>query len=358
MRLTTIGCDLTQNQSFGLYWNPTSLITNMPRSRPIVQEDDEIVNDQITQSKRMPPSNAFPYLPFYRPIRFSSKILQENLSKSPFFRLPLELRIEIYQYVFGQGDSYHLNLQLENGHWKWISGLCHKKPWDPEFGPYPDDQLDDSRYIKPCASSHCFYVRPGRPEKYTFGTNLFKSCRQVFMESIYYFYSTKTFIIWHERTLHRLPRLISNQGFSCIKSLEIVLECAYYWRTPRIKSRWEKGCALPDTDLYEDIWNMLANMESLECLRVFLSTDKYDKDFMTDKILDENWFGPIEQVVQRNLSVFELMLCDSWFQSEYIQKRMIQVGPYVLAKPNSSLRIFQWIYCTSMCRGTWFLFLS
>jgi len=330
-------------------------------------------NDEVKSTTTIPRTTQKTFLPSNESFQYSSKDLQQNKTKSSFLRLPLELRYEIYQHVFGYG-KYHLDMRMMDGQWKWFSALCDRQTWIPHPKDPERSDCDLEGYVEPCGS---IYDNDNGDDEHKcqllaccFNASLLKTCRQTYIESLYYFYSSKTFIISSAWTLLQLPKLISPQGFSFIKSLEIAIDCDNLSclhdpelhpkeeRTDqnrygfRLKSSSTIGaqCSLNETE-YNYIWTMLKKMDSLRHLRVFIHAVDHDVtpyrtlpdgDDRDLKRLVVQWLDPVEEMKSSGkLYTFDLMLNHYWFEADYFRKEMTERECWVLTSPVSSFRVFQ-----------------
>lgn len=160
--------------------------------------------------------------------------------------------------------------------------------------------------------------------------------------------------------LHRLPRLISQEGFSFIKRLEVDCNLCYYyapdyilytWRWPsqfhtlgRLKREGKaKDLGPPDSARYERMWEILASM-NLQTLRLCMETDRFEDLGLSTQSLEQKWLAPIEKVKHNTKMItFDLMLCESWFNAAYFQTAMARVDIYTLVDLNlPSFRILKW----------------
>ncbi|KAL8748472.1 MAG: hypothetical protein Q9184_007282 [Pyrenodesmia sp. 2 TL-2023] len=168
-----------------------------------------------------------------------------GLEDSVLRRLPLEVRQEIYRYVFGYQNNSMILVPFKiravpEGDWL----------WDP-----PHMELNGRRITR---DDNRFW--PQRPA-------LLRTCRQVYVEAIQILYTRSTFVITHPELLFRFARCTTAQNFNSIRNLCISIPQEH---TP-VFSRWRRADDDACVQQWQNFWIAVAGIAHLRTLEVDLS---------------------------------------------------------------------------------------
>ncbi|KAF2710257.1 hypothetical protein K504DRAFT_255337 [Pleomassaria siparia CBS 279.74] len=215
-----------------------------------------------------------------------------------FARLPLEVRREVYGYVFGGGETVHLTMGAKKrfGHF-----VC----CDAET------RGDDVVVVVGGSSRECTCKvlvgggREGRRRLASECVDILRVCRRMYTETIPYLYTQNAFSLLHITHLLYLPSRLPSPRIKTIRILRLrwgIRALPYLRRGP------SKHLAYPeDTSNWARAWSILAGMQSLRHLYVVLVDPSRDAMWERSwKELESFLLEPVKGVVVP--SRFELML--------------------------------------------------
>ncbi|KFX91997.1 hypothetical protein O988_07483 [Pseudogymnoascus sp. VKM F-3808] len=217
-------------------------------------------------------------------------------------KLPVELRRRIYDEVLGH-RKVHMQFEFaprnyrtvrtnkkEILEWRWWHCIC---TWD---------QTEDDRY-KSIWFDRCkdgdMKGNSGPPNgmmgKLKLDFALLLTCRQVYSEAIDILYSTTIFDFGTRQLLCDFPSLVLPQRFTLISAIEMLWEFI--------------GLGLPpidtkQTQLYQDMWAMLATMPNLQNLKIAVAA--HECPYPAPPVLMEVWLNPPKQLGK--MDVFEVLV--------------------------------------------------
>ncbi|KAL8928151.1 MAG: hypothetical protein Q9208_001861 [Pyrenodesmia sp. 3 TL-2023] len=168
-----------------------------------------------------------------------------GLKDSILSRLPLEVRQEIYSYVFSNQKNSMILVPFKiravpEGDWLW--------------DPLRTD-LNGKRITR---REDRFW--PQRPA-------LLQTCRQVYVEATQILYTRSTFVITHPVLLFRFARCTTARNFNSIRNLCVRIPQNH---TP-VFSGWDRSDSAC-VQQWQDFWTAVAGIEHLRTLEVDLST--------------------------------------------------------------------------------------
>lgn len=216
-----------------------------------------------------PPSPPSPFTPKEPP---KHKITpNDQLDSALLTRLPLELRLEIYAYVFG-GTIVHL-VQIPRR-------IAHSRC---RLRSAPD-------HIRICRPATRAPLHPRLGTIATANVALLKTCRMVYSEAAPVLYAANTFDVCQQSTFIGFSRTIVPNRLAAIRSLHLDwynVDIALATITPDGFRMWRRT------------WSIIANdMHGLRHLSLFMGT-------LSPVIaMQEKWLAPLCQV--RGLRRFEL----------------------------------------------------
>ncbi|OBT40324.1 hypothetical protein VE00_08472 [Pseudogymnoascus sp. WSF 3629] len=232
-------------------------------------------------------------LSLYEPGQHTSGLLR---------KLPIELRRRIYDEVLGH-RKVHLLFEFaprkyrrertnkkEILEWRWWHCIC---TWDQT----KDDYLA-SIWFDRC-KDQAVNGNTGPPNgmmgKLKLDFAILLTCRQIYSEAIDILYSTTTFDFGSRQLLWDFPSLVLPQRFALISAIEMLWEFIDLGLSPIDTER---------TQLYQDMWAMLAAMPNLRHLKIGVAAHECPDPAPPD--LKEVWLGPPKQL--GNLDVFVVLV--------------------------------------------------
>ncbi|KAF2145846.1 uncharacterized protein K452DRAFT_305788 [Aplosporella prunicola CBS 121167] len=262
-----------------------------------------------------------PVLPSPRPRPLTpsddNNLTMHPQGESPFFnRLPLEIRLQIYGFLFGD-RTLHIELSYDRPKTK---GLRHAG-WSGEASP---DRRVEWRWIScACCDKHDVDGIAHDPSACKVNAKWLLTCRKGYSESIAILYKTNTFNVpfsiytsprdHQQRTLgyleegsHHVPFLsrgIPSHRFSTITSLEVI---SWYIDEP---PRPSDPLALA---AYEMSWRELV-LPGLRKLRVAADTKPFPNGMNVSVGVEAAWFGIVDDIVSEKRLDLEFKLPLSWF---------------------------------------------
>lgn len=169
-----------------------------------------------------------------------------GLEDSALSRLPLDVRQEIYSYVFGSQKNSMILVPFK------IRAV-------PEGGSLWDPLRTELNGRRITRDENRFW--PQRPA-------LLRTCRQVYIEAILILYTRSTFVITRPELLFRFARCTTAQNFNSIRNLCISIPQEH---TP-VFSEWDRADSDACVQQWQDLWTAVAGIENLRTLEVDLST--------------------------------------------------------------------------------------
>ncbi len=202
-----------------------------------------------------------------------------GLQDSILGRLPLEVRQEIYGYVFGHQKNSMILVPFK------VRAVPEHECWQR----YPHlSELNGRRITR---NDKRFW--PERPA-------LLRTCRQVYLEALHILYTRSTFIITHQEILLRFAKTTNARNFNSIRNLCISIPQA---RTP-IMSRLCYTYSASEFQRWRDFWTTVAGIECLRTLEVDLCTTINELDEVPQEEGCQSVVGPIRKI--RGLRRFRL----------------------------------------------------
>ncbi|KAL8901343.1 MAG: hypothetical protein Q9207_005257 [Kuettlingeria erythrocarpa] len=202
-----------------------------------------------------------------------------GLEDSVLGRLPLEVRQEIYGYVFGHQKNSLILVPFK------VRAVPEHECWQryPHLAELNGRRItrDDKRFW------------PERPA-------LLRTCRQVYIEAVHILYTRSAFVITHQEILLRFAKTTSAQNFNSIRNLCISIPQA---RTP-IMSRFGHLYSPSESQRWRDFWTTVAGIECLRTLEVDLCTTIDELDEVSQEEGCQWVIGPIKKL--RGLRRFRL----------------------------------------------------
>ncbi|ORY14384.1 hypothetical protein BCR34DRAFT_599163 [Clohesyomyces aquaticus] len=290
----------------GIKWEPSDLPSTdppskKPRSRFSLRPHHPSKDDPTLDSPAFPTRRRKSTLSLTSAPDPELDARTDVQGQSPFFaKLPLEIRIQIYELVLsGEGETVHLTLGGRGrGH------LGH-------FVCEDEDQMDDS--MKECG---CKVLVGGRDCRKLEGwiVGFLRICRRIYSEAISTLYKFHTFSLLHSTHLLYLPSRLPAPRLNNIRSLRLrwAIRALPYYRRPRMPpkpcSSKVQPLAYPeDTQNWQRGWHIIASMRGLRELFVVLT------DPSPNQLWEQKWIGlekellePAKLVIQPRW--FELML--------------------------------------------------
>ncbi|KAG0647986.1 hypothetical protein D0Z07_5877 [Hyphodiscus hymeniophilus] len=244
-------------------------------------------------------------------------------------RLPVELRLRIYEVVLGQRKvhvayefaphEYRTYKRREVLEWRWWHSICS---WDmTEYEPWKNIFHDQ------CRGKGSVYGNPGPPNgmmgRLKLDVSLLWTCRTMWVvlstrylslrllnskltrrrysEAIDILYSTTTFNFANHELLRSFPSLVVPQRFAAITSIEmtwIFVNLGIY--------------IFPNADitLYNEMWAMLADMPHLRHLKIAVAA--YECPQPVPLQLQETWLEPLDRLKGKPMQVFEVQVPESY----------------------------------------------
>ena len=193
-----------------------------------------------------------------------------NFEPSFLGRIPIEVRLQIYQYILA--TTFHLG---------------HKSKPEPWMG---GKELD---IRQPCLSSGTYFIsREHQPA-------LLRTCRQVHAEAVDIMYQKNTFVLHSSELLTSFADIIPRQRFDQIRYMSINLTGRNKLDTPV-----SPNGSLFEMHQWDTLWIILAGMKGLQSLHVRIELGIH----MNNKPEHDRHCRPILEPIRllRGLRTFEL----------------------------------------------------
>lgn len=230
-------------------------------------------------------------------------------------RLPTEIRLQIYGYVFGDGAVHLVHIENRIRHvrcedkypslnqhrktccpvtvarWRGVNGQGHRGHRDHLLYPHTHTDLPDQ-----LSNSNL---------------SLLRTCRQIYAEAIDIPYSNFIFDVDDLHTWIYFCRNICPHRLACIKHLTV--QWSVFWDPMTGSEPWSSVYSHSHKDtIWEEFWRLLASPEqlaSLVDLRLVLNYADFPSstETMMKKLsLDSGWVAPILKI--RSLKFFDLRI--------------------------------------------------
>ncbi|KAF2746272.1 hypothetical protein M011DRAFT_404597 [Sporormia fimetaria CBS 119925] len=227
----------------------------------------------------------------------------DQLESLMFGKLPYELRLMVYEYLVGEGETVHLTL----------AGAEKKR----KYGHFILDEGIIGRQEQTMRECGCkVLVGGGVCRKLSGVLGLAMSCRRASSETIHLLYAPNTFSLLHATHLFYLPSQIPYQRLNSIHTLHLrwTIRALPFLRRPTSPNRY----AYPeDTANWIQGWNILSNMQGLRELYVVLCETKGQRIWergWTDA--EEKLMAEVKGVVRPQMFVvvlpYESCRVDGW----------------------------------------------
>ncbi|OBT98208.2 hypothetical protein VE01_03852 [Pseudogymnoascus verrucosus] len=252
--------------------------------------------------------NVQPCLPKTRNRSLSVYESGQNTS-GLLWKLPVELRRRIYDEVLGH-RKVHLLFEFaprkyrrdrtnkkEILEWRWWHCIC---TWDQTMDSYSSGIWFDR--CKDVAVNGNPGSSTGMMGRLKLDFAILLTCRQIYSEAIDILYSTTIFDFGTRQLLCDFPSLVLPQRFALISAIEMIWEFIDLGLSPIDTKR---------TQLYRDMWAMLAAMPNLRHLKIAVASHECPDPAPPD--LKEVWLGPPKQLGK--LDVFVVLVPDSYARS-------------------------------------------
>lgn len=289
------------------------------RARRASSDDDASAGGRGGAGDHIPPPLPLPRvraltLPLRRFFRSDGLQLTNVQNQSSFFtKLPLEIRLQIYQYMLGNGGPIHILRK----HRKLAHRLCRA------YGTNPP---------KTCVEAECWGARytTGRMVQ-NLGIPLWRevgdvadrglldpvlTCRRLYSESISILYSHNTFDFDQRESLYSLSITILPDRFNMIRSIQL-----HHLTNPA-------NLNLPDVwVLWEQIWRIIADMQGLRELRISFAARNFGRlADMREDGLEQKVLAPLRAVTKPKIFTVEVpwrpgQLQDVPFQIKRLERR-------------------------------------
>ncbi|KAF2502070.1 hypothetical protein BU16DRAFT_611851 [Lophium mytilinum] len=216
--------------SFFGYGSPTK--SGRKRNTPTAQKIEEEAQDRQERVR-----NPAPYRP--APVVIGEPKLQP--SASLLYKLPLELRQEIFRHVVG--DS---GIRLVGSYFRWF---------------YSCECVAEERSL--CGDAHGTKANVGLNR-----LHFLLSCRQIYTESIDLLYTANTFCLRQADPLMQLPLLLVTQRLHQIRSLNFEYSLFNAFMEAEVVAKDDDPEAERD---WHRVWRVMAGMQGLRSLFVELT---------------------------------------------------------------------------------------
>jgi hypothetical protein len=264
------------------------------------------------------------------------ELTERNELESDLLRLPLELRMQIYEYIYTPAATIHIADQISRANtFRLQAHMVESSLHDP------------SCHIRE-SSCRCFVRRVG--------FTLPLTCRQLYSETIHYMYTTNTFRFLDNRLSLSLPNTIPVKHLQCITSLNLTFDVDQLVQSIQLRSLLQKK-QLPTylarsstrhRNAYIEFWHFLSTtLTKLQSLVVtFYRMGSHDDD----KVLEQricDWFlaplfqraeGERQRLWSPELKLFEVRLGTFWFlhddpeDSSFIDAYKNREAPFLLRR--------------------------
>lgn len=247
--------------------------------------------------------------------RFMNNMKARKNAELPFFRLPLELRYRIYEFVCG-GQTIHIKQRKLDDRRKLVlsHSLC-SATWSEEEAQEKFDNSNAVWYALETVDRHsCCYpptFNPDcpncssrrffpelRPDKLE--TNFLRCCQQMYSESRFVPYYANTFSFRSGDSLSEFCRQISKPCKNMVRSLHVELRIDIYdnYRP----GNWDLAFQL-----------VASSLKGLQ--RIFITIELFpdykDPPYQSQDWVEKPWLNHILQAGKLNLKVATVVLCDS-----------------------------------------------
>ena len=237
-----------------------------------------------------------------------------NKDTSLLSRLPLEVRLMVYEYALG-GNLVHLVLGRRK-----VSHVCcnssAKTDFDRSCNPEAAPKRIPRALGRPCRSNHLALV---------------KSCRQIYDEAMPTMYSHNVFDVADLSAFVHFSRSVPSQRLAAVRMLNV----DWWWDLPPLQSAstLNPTRAPLDDNTYLDFWKIVATeMPGLQELRIRLR----DAWWMGAITLDDAWVRPLLQI--RGLSTFQFDFREPQGFGGVMDLGEVQRGDFVQALRDSMCR--------------------
>lgn len=205
-----------------------------------------------------------------------------NQSQSQLLtRIPIELRLQIWQYAIGNQTFHIINKYRRLGH-----AVMDADYWRQHHAERPS--------LRACSWMYTYGSLPTTKQLADRNLcHLLVTCQQIYQEAVALLYSTNTFVVWDLRTVEVLQRCIPLSSWEAIRSLEV--NAMWNRQEDMDLDVWPR--ALMQLEAWPAACTALASLPNLRSLKILVANPWY---------LDQKWLtGQQSNVLQAVLDFVE-----------------------------------------------------